>query len=416
METNEVVTTPKYNQKQLEILLFRAKHNLLNRKETVFIGHLILSMKTIFSTKVPTAGITADLDLYINPNFISNLTQDQLIGLLAHETLHPAYMHFDRIGNSRDAMVWNLAGDVVINRYLLENGVTLPDNHYDNKEVPQGASTEEAYEVIIKNNPFKKKQNGQGGSGSGKGDKDGGGNGSLEDLLDILSGETDENGNLKKGMSKDITDEQKNKILDAIVNAERRTQEVAGNIPACVKAGLENIRNPIVDWRVILRRYLNSINKKDYTWKRPNRRFLSQDMYMPTMRGRELENITLAIDTSGSVSQEMLEQFAGDIRGIYQRFNPETLKVIQFDTRIIKDIDVKKVADVNKMEFYGGGGTCVRSTLEAFKTIRSKALIVITDGYFDIDASMNPKKDVIWLIYGNKGCTMPFGKVVHITM
>lgn len=442
----------KYSLKQLEQLLFKARYELLSSKETKFIGYLLLSLKTKFTNRVPIAGVDADLNLYINPERLCSVEKGneerhlhELTGILCHEVLHVALEHFTRQGN-RDHLTFNLAGDVIINEYIdnikANNGKTkiiLPENAYRNDKVPSGASTEQAYDIIKEERDQQKEQMKQKMKAENPEMTDdeieNAVNGemeiSIEDLIDILdsqdgsgseNSETYEQGGsggtkIKVNME-NATPEQLNKIRNAIINAEQSAikDQSYGSVPDFVKRSLKNIREPIVDWRKILQRYMNSLAKREYKWDRPNRRHLAMGNYMPSIRGKELDRIALAIDTSGSITTKQLEQFAGDIKGIYAKYTPEEMRIIQFNTEITQDIKVKNTRDVDRMDFVGNGGTDVASTLREFKEDKSKCLIVITDGFFHIDHSMHPRKDVIWLIYDNDQCTMPFGRVVHINI
>jgi hypothetical protein len=75
---------------------------------------------------ISVAAISAEAgEIYVNP--LSRLSEAQWRFVLAHEMLHAALRHAERVG-PRDPYLWNVACDYVINGWLVEMGVgELPD-------------------------------------------------------------------------------------------------------------------------------------------------------------------------------------------------------------------------------------------------------------------------------------------------
>ncbi len=90
-----------------------------------FFGSLALRMGLIENPAIETMA-TNGRDVYFNPSFVDGLSMDELVGVLAHEVMHPACNHHTLRGG-RDAERWNIAADYAINPVLIDNGFTLPE-------------------------------------------------------------------------------------------------------------------------------------------------------------------------------------------------------------------------------------------------------------------------------------------------
>ena len=73
------------------------------------------------SSWCPTAATDGKFFFY-NTEFIQSLDDDELIFLFGHEVLHNVYDHMDRRGD-RDARLWNIANDYVVNMDCVENNI-----------------------------------------------------------------------------------------------------------------------------------------------------------------------------------------------------------------------------------------------------------------------------------------------------
>ena len=156
-----------------------------------------------------------------------------------------------------------------------------------------------------------------------------------------------------------------------------------------------------------------SLSKDDYSWRKPNRRFISQGIILPSLYSEGIGKIDFAIDTSGSVSQEDFNRFISEIGYVFQRFNPKEIGIMQFDSVLQSNDKVVSMQDFMKLEFQGGGGTQIEPVLEAYKESSAKALIVLTDGYLYHGEELDPKKPVVWCIYDNPRFVPKFGTAIH---
>ena len=308
---------------KVEDYLRHAKIDLMTK--SVFLSTICLSLKHIFTYEVPTAA-TNGLSILYNPDFFNSLSPAERTGLLAHEVWHVAFNHLSRVG-SRDRMIWNYAGDYVINLMLSNSGLTIPeggliDNAYSDM------STEEVYEKIKEDN---KDQHG--------------GSDFIIDLLESPEGQSD----------KDVCD----KVTDIIIKAQlqsRMAEKDHTEIPGEIARAIDELINPKLPWNQILIRFLSAMVKDDYTWTKPNRRFFPNH-YLPSQHSPTLGEIVVAIDTSGSVSVEELQEMLSEIECIRDTFKPEKLTIIDCDYKIHNVFKVDKQDNILDLEFTGNGGT-----------------------------------------------------------
>jgi predicted metal-dependent peptidase len=362
-----------------EKALTRAKMHLMGKASTIFYTTILFSLKQEITDKVPTAAVDG-YTLFLNPVFWMEQTPEKQIGLLVHEVLHVALDHPTRRG-VKDPGRWNTAADHVINLSLIAAGYQLPDHGlWDSKYT--GMSTEQVYAKLPKNPPA---------------------NGGIGD--DILYPDT-------QGKDSDTVREH---ITDIILRAATHAQmanSIPGSIPGEVMIALEKRLNPKLPWNVILQNYMSEFAKEDYTFSRPNRRF-QPEFYLPTAHSEALCNIAVAVDCSGSVSDEEFNYFITEIDSIQQNMEPEKITVIDFDTQINSVQEITEGENVfDKLTFHGRGGTRISDLLRWAEKNQPTVLLVFTDGEFHQQPA--PKGvPIIWLIHGDPSWSCSYGQVIH---
>tara|TARA_B100000745_G_scaffold244919_1_gene167090 strand:+ start:1444 stop:2571 length:1128 start_codon:yes stop_codon:yes gene_type:complete len=348
----------------LEGKLLKAKIELMTR--SAFISTIALSMQHIITNATKTADVNGTVIRY-NPEFLQGQTVSQFAGLMAHECWHVAYQHLARRG-SRDPIIWNCAGDYIINSMLTKAGFEIPTGGLlDKKYNPEDDwSTDTVYEDLMK---------------EGK-DFD------TETLmLDLREG-----GEGKQGIELD------SKITNIIVRARTQAQmagKAAGEIPDEIERMIDELLNPKLPWPVILNRFLDQRVREEYSWARKNRRYPS-DTYLPSLHSYGLGHLTFAIDTSGSISDEEMQEMLSEIKGVQQVFNPEHMTIIDCDSEIHQIHDVDQTTDILSLNFHGGGGTRFQPVLDYVAEHPTQALIYFTDlyGESDLDPVEYP---VLWI-------------------
>ena len=363
----------------LNRMLNKAKVSLMADHNSVFITTVLFSLKFSWDESIPTA-CTNGLNLRVNPNqFKNDLSHPQRVWQLAHESWHVAYQHINRVG-TRDFKTWNIAADHVINLMLEEQGYAVPDNRPKDPKF-KGMSTEQVYEIIY-NDP------------------------SYDDSDFELDFEHDPD------LSPDEQAELDNEIENILVKAHVQSQMSGspGKLPGEVEVYLDKLLNPKLPWEQILANFLVATAPDDYSFRKPNRRYMP-DYYLPSLHSDGIGEIAVAVDTSGSVSDEEFLRFITEVQAIQTRMNPTKMTVIDFDYEIRDIHTVHEGKDVKNLKFSGRGGTYIKPVLEWAKKNKPIALLVFTDGEFDT-ININPDIPVIWVIHANEDFTYPFGRVI----
>ena len=195
-------------------------------------------------------------------------------------------------------------------------------------------------------------------------------------------------------------------------------QKLAGKGAGDMPRELGDLLEPQVDWREVLREFVNATcNAKDASsWRRLNRRYLSMDMYMPSLIGERVGHIVVGVDTSGSIGQQEIGVFLSEVKGIAEMVNPEKVDLIYWDHEVAshEQYDSATLPTLaNSTKPRGGGGTdptCVHGYMKD-NNIDPDCIIMLTDGYI-YDWGNEWAKPILWVITSDK--TAPVGKSVNI--
>ena len=351
--------------------------------EHPFIGSVALNMPMSIDNSVPTAATNGKRVLF-NEEFCNGLSDEELKFLVAHECMHPMLEHNFRRGE-RDAYKWNQAADYVINKLLTDEGIgkmpeqgLLADTIYKN-----GGGTSDGIFNLLPDTP----DDGQGNGGQGQ-------------PLDSC-----EDG---QGSPAEVSQQQaewKVKVAQAAQSA-----KMMGKMSAGLERLVDEILKPKVDWRDVLQRFVVKCRSDQRSWARPNRRFLSQGLYLPSVSGESLGEIAFAVDCSGSIGQDEINQFASEITTVWQDQRPTKVHVIYFDSEV-SHYDEFGQEDEPVVKPHGGGGTAFSPVFRymADKGIEPVACIFLTDLCCD-DFGDAPDYPVLWVsTHDDKA---PFGEVV----
>ena len=357
--------------------------------EDPFYGYLLLRQELIQDDKIQTAG-TNGFWLRYNPKFIRSLTLPQLKGLFKHEVMHVAHMHHLRRG-TRTGRKWNVACDYAINPILVEAGVSLPpDGLNDPQYKDMGA--EHIYNLLPE-------EEGEGGGGVTFGPQWNWG------------GVEDAPGADDPGKREEMEQDVRQEVLQAINAA-----KIMGRMPAGLDRLIERIRESKMPWRQILARFFRATAKADYSWLRPNRRFLAHGIYLPSLHSDALGPLVIGVDTSGSIAGPELEAFFGCINGILKQTKPEWVEVIYCDAAVSNTqrfFPTSYPISLNKFKPKGGGGTDFRPVFDyiAENKLKPCAVLYLTDMYGTFP-DKQPKYPVIWC--ATTDIKAPWGKTLEI--
>lgn len=383
--------------------------------EKPFFGVLATRLKNMIEPNMPKSAMTNGKMTCWNHEFIDELSDAQLRGVMAHEVSHCAFGHLWRVGH-RNIHKWNKACDYVINGMLQREKFELPDN----AEYPTPEQASLSAEAIYSQLPDEPE-------GENEGENEAFTFGDFTRPADAPSGSQDEQKNEQKNQDpsqapsepqnqpqpkppENLEAEWRQSVASAAVAAKMK-----GDLPAGLERFIENMLDPKVPWTTVLQEFVVRSAKNDYNWSRPNRRYLQSGFVMPTAVSDELPETVIAIDTSGSIGSRELDAFAAEISAVLASFNT-TIHVIYADTQVMSE-QVFTQADLPlKLEPKGGGGT---SFLDALgwpdrKEITPAVFLYLTDGYGDWENVKEPSFPLMWVCTTDKKA--PVGETVRLEL
>ena len=187
-----------------------------------------------------------------------------------------------------------------------------------------------------------------------------------------------------------------------------------GKLPSTLESLVESIVEPKLDWRSLLREFIETCtDRTDYTWTRPNKAYAYYDTYLPSLYGEAAPAFAVAVDTSGSVSDQELAEFSAEIAAIASEVKPLTLTVIHCDAAVHKAESFERGEEVRITTFHGRGGTDFRPPFEYVQkeALDIAALVYLTDlqGTFP---DSPPPYPVLWISTTKEQA--PWGQTVRL--
>lgn len=377
----------------------RARISLL--LDEPFFGSLLLNLTPIQDNSVPTMATDGER-LVWNADFANRLSERQLKTVLAHEALHPGLLHHIRRGD-RDGQQWNIACDFAVNLILEQANdearaagrtvpfewPTDPSPLLDKAHV--GKSAEEIYQAPQ-----------PGGNGGGnKPGKPGAGNGQpqpgMGDVNDAPNAQDESQASEQEAKWKKA-------LIDAATAAKGR-----GHLPASMRRLVDEIINPAPRWQEILRRFISDRAADDYSWTRPNPRYLQTGFILPSLYSQRLGTIGIIRDTSGS-TQDWQEAILAELAGIIHETRPNKVIIIDADSAVQRVLELEP-RDALPTDSCGGGGTDFRPALAKMEDYNPVCCVYLTDldGAF---TKQPPSYPIIWATNGDDKA--PFGDTIKV--
>lgn len=382
--------------------LKKVKIALMRNKLFALYQGVMMVGKTKVSDDTPTAYTNGRDEVY-GRAFIRELDEKELAFVVMHECMHKIYRHITTWKKLADEnpRLTNAACDYVINLKLKDidpNGAHIRMPMKDGKVI---GLIDEKYRGMHVKQVYDSLKEEYGGQGAGEGFDE--------------HGWDDADG---------MTDQEKEELAKEIDRAIRQGQIAAkkvGNGAGGMDRELQDLIDPKVDWREVLREFVKSIcSAKDVSsWRRVNRRFLAGDTYLPTLIGERVGHIVIGIDTSGSIGGKELSEFLSEVKGIADEVRPERVDLLYWDSEVAshEEYDELTVSNiVSSTKPRGGGGTspsCVTQYIKD-KAIKPECVIMLTDGWVGSDWGGDWECPVLWTIVGNDNTVAPVGKTIHI--
>lgn len=348
--------------------------------------------------------------------FVSTLTVTTCMAVLAHEVCHPMLLHLTRIYEhgisgrnwtpradthgrlvSRDPILWNIAGDYLINDMLTNSGFQLPaggclDPKYS---IKTGWTTEKVYDDLLKKQPPNR------GKGPGKGKSQ------VPGLTGSDLVEPDPTTDLAAA-----EEDWKDRVIRAATIAKSR-----GTLPGHLESLIAEYTNPVYPFWLLLERYVDmTLKDDDYSWRRPHPNFMNVGVILPSPYSERVSRVELWYDTSGSVPDSALAKFHRVGGDIIRNAAPEILGLGQCDAGVHSHQEFKAGTGdwPTTIEITGRGGTSFKPpfTYLADHAIQPSLLIYLTDLEGDFP-SEPPPYPVLW-ISTTEGKSAPFGTTLFL--
>ena len=400
-------------QPNAEIRLKKAHIKLIKHPDTCLYGGVMLMGESSIvddPKDCPTA-YTDGYNKRYGRVFMDSLSDQNIAGIVLHENLHVLLMHIPRHRDmmKTDTQLANMAMDYAVNDIIMGLAtknptlIGLPDGAlYD--PMFSGWSVRRIYDYL-------KKEQQPGGGGVAGSSSNGKGIGRGKPL-------DEHDPNPQDGM----TDEQKKQARRDVEDAINQGGILAGRFGAKIPRLIKDIMAPQIDWRELLREFWSSSVRgaDELTWRKFNKHRLVDDHYLPSLISETVGEVVLAIDTSGSISNDDIGRVAAQIQELCDSVTPERIRVLWWDTQVhgeqVFDGDYTNIKGLLKP--MGGGGTRAGAVSDYIvkKNINPDCVIVFTDGYVEQNVDWQVKTPTLWLItqQGNKGFAPPSGSKLDI--
>lgn len=414
--------------KALETKLAAARTRLILEKP--FLGSLVmhLPLKPADAKWCKTTATDAR-NFYFNPDYIARLTLEQTQFVLAHEAMHCALSHFAR-RNHRQKHRWDVACDYAVNMILDEERMSGPDNALMNATY-RGLTAEEIYPLLHEDPPEETQDThlfdnatSEGGEGEPQEQQDAGQGENNETEGDRSeAGDKPEDGRESQSEPKqssesgspppppsdpDKLDEQWRSRLAAAAQAARQ----AGKLSQSLMRFVDNLLAPQLPWRALLARYMMNAARDDYSFQRTSRR--EGEALMPRLYSQGV-NVVVALDTSGSITREELQEFLTEIDALKAQVRAD-VTLHACDDKLAPSGPWKYAmweAITLPEQVSGGGGTDFRPVFDWLhrEQLNPDILVYFTDaeGAFP---NLEPSFPVVWLVKGK--APIPFGVRVQL--
>lgn len=366
------------------------------------------SLRSIMAVAPETNGT---ISLLYRPNLMVNTDDDTLKLVLEHEGGHLLNKHISRLlrilANELDeemryrkSKVWNKGADCSVNELMdMPEVVTINGRPWTSClpklfDLPEGQTTEFYFSKLWE------KQKDQ------------------EDLEWYEYDPIDDHSSWDKvigevadisSLSRKVDNYSQRIIRDAAKNFDRSRGHLPGYISELIT---EALKPPKAPYFQIIRKLVRAsrFSKFKRHFAKINRKrtyvFMIGDESIPAIspfpgRARDLTfDISLLLDTSGSMQKEDIMEGLSGIKNIIENDRHCRVTVLENDTSLKKEYEVKRLSDI-QFNVKGRGGTELREGLERCRELNTDVTLCFTDGYTErinqIPRKLLPKK-IIWVV------------------
>ena len=381
----------------------RARIQLMLRNPYLAAATARLKFREVFETWCPTMA-TDGFNVFINPEFVETLSEDEIIGVMAHEVMHCILGHNDR-RQTRDPKMWNVAVDFATNLILSDAGILLPESALLDWQY-KGMTAEDIYQRIQSEPDGSRDALHQERLGSG--------------LCDEHLEPDDMRATWARG--DDHPTEAERRRLRKTWSAELKGK-LPGNVAGHNADEIEKSGEQQINWRAYIAKFFTGLRRDDYRLFPANKKHIWRNIYLPSFGSPGPDHIVVVIDTSASMDKELLGKVLTEIDAARQIAECK-LTLIQCD-RDIQSVQVYEswdllAEDFSSMQFRGRGGTSFEAPFRWVAEQINKgasppdAIIYMTDG-FGRAPDRPPPYECLWVVPETGADQFGFGDVIKLT-
>ena len=385
------ISTDENFKKDFFSLVDKVNLSLMEDKEN-FYGYFLFQMGREIRFDITSATSInfkeAKYVMYFNPIIFLELNMEQMQSTIKHEILHVLSQHLIRLKDFKDkysTLALNLAMDVVVNQCLdclCPYSITL---EYINNKYNLNLEKFKTFEYYLEK---------------------------IQTELDLQ--EENDEGEIvdnNENVAVDFDAEKTHDIWEECIEIDEKTlrdftekfadNAKKGSVPTYIENMIKSLKNSKgeLPWNLYLKKLMGTIeaNKKK-TITRRNRRQPNRLDLRGELRGHKAE-IAVAIDISGSISDEEFKQAIKEVLTIVKSHNQE-ITIIECDKEIKRTYKVKSPKDI-KERIASGGGTKFLPVFEYANNKKINLLIYFTDGKGEEKLEIKPRGyKTLWVISG----------------
>ncbi len=356
------------------------------RKHAPYFATLAMYARILPSEAVPVAA-TDGLAIHLNPERFAAYQPEYRQAILLHQVLHAALLHLPRRG-PREEVLWNIAADIVTNGMVVASGIPVPRGALRDPDL-EHLPVEEVYALLERAEEKRK----------------------LPRRLRDLCADLSEQGPGMDGAQVEHARTHWKRALDNARVAARLSGQ--GAEPAGFEREFDQVRDPALDWRSLLWRYLA---RTPSDFEGFDRRFTSRGLYLDVLEGQSLQ-VYLAVDTSGSIDRPQMTGFLSEVQAILRSYPHVQVALYYADAGLYGPHALS--ADSALPPPRGGGGTDFRpffqEVCDRVSPLDAAIAVYLTDGYGTFP-ERPPPIPVIWAITagGLRSGDVPFGQKMRL--
>ena len=367
--------------------------------------------------------------IYVSPEFCAELKVDEIAFVFAHEIMHCVLGHIDRRG-SRDPDLWNQAIDYATNLLLVELGLTMPKVGLFERKY-RGMTAEDIYRRLQdagqrrsgQKRPKKSAEDSTLASGDSKREADKkvqkrANGASAPSGWDLHIDPCDPRGQAAR--AKEFpTSEERRRLRITLTKA--MAPKLRGIAPGLFEQEIRQARGGDIPWRTLISRFFSGLRRDDYRMFPANKKHLWRGLYLPSMGAPGPTHIVVAVDTSGSMSDDDLGMILGELDKL-RSVTQCNLTLIQCDAEIHKIDEFDECSEIrfDRYSFAGRGGTAFEPVFDWIRDQSQRgvfhfdALIYLTDGFGSFPPKP-PPYPVLWIMTEHCLPDVPFGEVIRMS-